>query len=222
PAVVEAFEDFGGLFINAAVHASLREVVVELAHSLLQRLRLVGIWLRDVTESCKLLEGSLGIRRRDLLVRRVHAVVPIDLVPTTNAPDGSRFVLVDVYQNLAIHVFANWQTEQVQKCGTDIEEIGSVDAIVLLNIRPFGNKDPELTMLDSWASRFAWDSGWPQMIGMETVVRHKNDGDIVSRELEKRGQHQVVVAVSSFQAVLENAEVPVVDVILFRRVIPHE
>ena len=113
PAVVEAFEDFGGLLINAAVHASLREIVVELAHSLLQRLRLVGIWLRDVTESCKLLEGSLGIRRRDLLVRRVHAVVPIDLVPTSNAPDGSRFVLVDVCQNLAIHVFAHWQTEQV-------------------------------------------------------------------------------------------------------------
>ena len=77
-------------------------------------------------------------------------------------------------------------------------------------------------MLDSWASRFAWDSGWTQMIGMETVVRHKNDCSIVARESEKRAKHHVVVAVSSLQAVLENAEVPVVDVILFRRVIPHE
>src|SRR5207244_11380221 len=86
----------------------------------------------------------------------------------------------------------------------------------------FGNKDPELTMLDGWASRFAWDSGWTQMIGMETVVGHKNDGRIVSRELEKRAKHHVVVAVSSFQAVVENTEIPVVDVILFGRVIPHE
>src|SRR5438132_2824747 len=119
-------------------------------------------------------------------------MVPLHLIPAGDTLDVGWFVIVDIKQHFPIHVFAHWQTEQVQKCGTDIEEIGSVDAIVFLNIRSSGNKNPELTMLDSWTSRFARDAGWTQMIGMETVVGHENDGSIVSRESEKRAKHHVV------------------------------
>ena len=54
------------------------------------------------------------------------------------------------------------------------------------------------------------------------MVGHENDGCILPGEPEKGAKHHVVVAISAFEAIVENAEVPVIDVVLFWRVIPHE
>src|SRR4029077_8626439 len=88
PGVIEPFQDFDGLIIDAAVHVCLREVIVEFAHSFLQRLRLVLIRFRDVAKSDKLLKSSLGVGGRDLLVERVHAVVAFYLIPARDALDS--------------------------------------------------------------------------------------------------------------------------------------
>ena len=60
------------------------------------------------------------------------------------------------------------------------------------------------------------------MIWVKTVIGHEDDGCLLPGEPEKRAEHHVVVAVSAFETIVENAEVPVIDVVLFGRVIPHE
>src|SRR4029453_10214793 len=77
-------------------------------------------------------------------------------------------------------------------------------------------------MFDSRTSRLARNAGRTQVIGMKTVVGHENDSGIRPGELQKSAEHHVVVAVSAFEAIVENAEVPVLDVGLFGRMIPHE
>src|SRR6266566_10166126 len=54
------------------------------------------------------------------------------------------------------------------------------------------------------------------------MVGHEDDGGLHPGESEERAKHHVVVKVSSFQTVLKNTEIPVVDVVLFWRMIPHE
>jgi hypothetical protein len=110
----------------------------------------------------------------------------------------------------------------VQKRGANIEQVGPVDAFVFLDSRSTGNKDAELTMLDSRAGRLARDSGWTQVIGVKAMIGHEDDGSLVAGEPENGAEHHVVVAVSPFEAIVENPEIPVIDVVLLGRAIPHE
>jgi hypothetical protein len=75
PGVIEPFENVDRLIINAAVHASLREIVVEFAYGFFQRLCLIGVGFRDVAKGDKLLKSGLRVGRRDLLAGRVHPMV---------------------------------------------------------------------------------------------------------------------------------------------------
>src|SRR5437868_2363096 len=101
----------------------------------------------------------------------------------------------------------------MQQRGANIEEVRAIDAFVFFDTGSLCNKDAELAMLDGWSSRFAGDAGRTQMVGMKTMVRHENYGCVLAGESEERSQHHVVVAVPPFEAIVENAEVPVVDVV---------
>ena len=60
------------------------------------------------------------------------------------------------------------------------------------------------------------------MVRVKAVVGREDYGGLLTSKPQKRSEHHVVVTVSAFQAVVEDAEVPVVDVILSGRVIPRE
>lgn len=222
PCGIESLKNFNRLVIDAAVHAGDGEVIIQFAHCFFQRLRFVGVWFCDITECDKLLKSSLGRCRRDLLIGWVHPVIAFHFVPARNALDPLGYVLVNIEEHFAIHVLTHRQTEEMQKRRANIEKVSSVDALVLLNPRPFGDEDAELAMLHRRAGRLARDASGTQVIGMETVVGHQDDSAVLARELQQRPEHHVVVAIPTFQAVVENAEVPFFDVVLLRRMIPHE
>ena len=106
------------------------------------------------------------------------------------------------------------QAEEVQQRGADVEEVGPVDALVFSDAGTLGGEDAKLPVLDRRAGRLARDDGRTQVIGVEPVVGHEDHGRLLPGELQQRAEHHVVVTVSGFQAVIEDAEVPFIDVLL--------
>ncbi len=222
PRPVEALEDGHGLGVVAAVDPRLGEVVVELAHGLLDGLGLVGIRLVDVAEGDELLEGGLGIGGGDLLVRRVHAVIAGDGVPAGDAGDFHGRVFVDVDEHLAVHVLADWQAEEVEQGRADIDQAGAVHALVLADAGALGGEDAELAVLGSRAGGLARDVAQAQVVRVEAVVGHEDHGGVLTRESEQGAEHRIVIEVAHFHAVVEDLVVPVVHLRPLRRVIFHE
>ena len=222
PGPVEPLEDGHGLGVVAAVDPCLGEVVVELADGLLDGLGLVGIRLLDVAEGDELLEGGLGIRGGDLFVRRVHAVIAGDGVPARDALDFLRRIFVNIEQDLAVHVLAHRQAEEVEQGGADIDEAGAEHTLVLADARALGGEDAELAVLGSRAGGLAWDVTQAQVVRVEAVVGHEDDGGVLTGEREQGAEHGIVIEVAHFHAVVEDLVVPVVHLRPLRRVVFHE
>src|SRR6476660_1527542 len=104
----------------------------------------------------------------------MHAVIALDLIPTRDALDGGRFVLVDIKQHFSIHVLAHRHAEVVQERGANIEEVSSVDAFVFLNTWSLCNKDTELAMLNGGTGRLAREAGGTQMVRVKAVIGHED------------------------------------------------
>ena len=158
PRRVKPFQQRHRLGVNPAVDVGLRQIVIQLAHRLIQRLRLIRIWCVDVPQRDQLIERCLGICWRDLAVRRVHPMVSRNLVPARDALDGGRRPLlriVNIHQNPPIHVLPHRQIKQVQQRGADIQQVRAVDPLVLAQSRTLGRKNPKLPVLGRWARGFA-------------------------------------------------------------------
>ena len=222
PGLVEALEEGHGLGVVAAVDPGLGEVVVEFADGLRDGFGLIRIRLLDVAEGDELLERGLGIRGGNLLVRRVHPVVAGHRVPAGDALDGGGRVFINIEEHLAVHVLTHRQAEEVEQGGTDVDEAGAVNALVLAEAGAHGGEDAELAVLGGGAGWFSRDIAQAQVVRVEAVVRHEDDGGVLPGQVQQGAEHGVVVKVAHFHAVVEDAVIPVIHLRPLRRVVSHE
>jgi len=222
PGLVEALEKGDGLGVVAAVDPGLGEVVVELADGLLDGLGLIRIRLLDVAEGDELLERGLGIGGGNLLVRRVHAVVAGHRVPAGDALDGGGRIFINVQQHLAVHVLADRQAEEVEQGRADIDQAGAVDPLVLADAGALGGEDAELAVLGGRTGGLARDVAQAQVVRVEAMVGHQDDGGVVAGQVQQGAEHRIMIEVAHFHAVVEDAEVPVIHLRPLRRVVFHE
>lgn len=100
----------------------------------------------------------------------MHAVITGDDVPSGDGGDGAGLVLVDVGEDFAVHVFSDGEVEEVEEGGADVEEVGSVEALVFFEAGSTGDEDAELAVLGSGACGFVGDVGEAEVVWVEAVV----------------------------------------------------
>ena len=77
----------------------------------------------------------------------------IDLLPTFDRFDG-RFDFKNIREDSTIHVFAHGQTVVRKNGGSNIQQVGTVDDMVLLDVGSRRDKDPIFAVLFRRPRRF--------------------------------------------------------------------
>ena len=116
-------------------HVNARQVPVALALALHHRAGPVARRLVDIAEIDKLTQEQSRIARRHRVPWRMHTSLAINQFPRRNARAFGR-VFERLGQNPTRHVSACRQTEQGEHCGRDIQQSGTVDALVAPDARP--------------------------------------------------------------------------------------
>ena len=110
----------------------------------------------------------------------------------------------------------------MEQGGADVDEAGAEDALVLADAGAHGGEDAELAVLGGRAGGLARDVAQAQVIRVEAVVGHQDDGGILTGQIEQGAEHGVVIEVAHFHAVVEDLEIPVANLRPLRRVVFHE
>ena len=217
----EVLEDRCRLREPAGIDARSREVVLQLAGGLGNRLGHVLTRLVDVAEIDQLADRLLGIDGIDLRVGGMAAVFAGDFIPRVDIFHRLRR-LENRLEGPAVHVAAHGQAEQGEHGGSDVEKRRTKHEIVFFDPRPARNEDPEIAVLGRRAGRLVGHALGSQMIGMEAVVADQDHGRLGPGQLQESAEHQIVVAVSPLDHVLVEFEVVFLHPVEPRRVILHE
>ena len=127
-----------------------------------------------------------------------------------------------MYQYTSVHIFADRQSEQSQDRRHHVQQRGTVNSFVLLDVRALHANDPELPMLHRRTGGFHGDTPRPQMIGVKAMIRNQYHGNVRSSEFQQRLQHHVVETISAVYNIFVDLELFFRDALHPRRMEMHE
>ena len=133
-----------------------RQVVLRLPHRHRHRLLFVFVGLGDIAEGHQLFDRLLGLEGVFAVVGRVHAALPLDLLPTGD-PLGRRRLLEGREHRPSVHVVGHRQAEKREHGGCNVQQARPVDSLVVLDARPPHADHAELAMTDRRAGRLLRD-----------------------------------------------------------------
>src|SRR5437764_6292985 len=99
----------------------------------------------------------------------MHSGISFNRFPTGNECELRR-LLECFHQDPALHVLADWNSEQSKNCGRNIEEAGAVYPFVALNGPTAHGKNAKRPVPDRRPARDVWSVPRPEQIRMEAVV----------------------------------------------------
>jgi len=196
---IQALEDLVRLRIPAVVLISLAQVVAKLPNGFLHRLVAVFVGPLDIPQRDHLLHGLVSGNRIGLQGCRMPSVAPAfrrrHIFPAGNGTLRQR-LLPGAGQNLTVHIVADRKPEQRQDGRRHVENRSPVEQFVFTDMRSGKNDDSEIAMLDRGTGGDIGNRPRPQVVGVETVIRHQNHREVFARLpprfLKQRSQHAVV------------------------------
>ena len=180
------------------------------------RLRIFG-QRGHVSQVHQLLEGVARLKRILLQIGWVQAGFTLRQVPAEQ-----RFDLCGSIERLgeraATHVGADRKSQQHQRCGSDIQQVGAVNPFAFLDSRP-GHRQYAQRPMPSGFQRCPLIGGHLQSVDrrsmpimIKAVIGNKDHRGLRPGHLQQRPQHQVVKLVHAGHDVAVQVEVSLRDV----------
>ena len=219
--LVQLAEDLERFAVTAGILVSFAQVVAQLGDGIRDGLLQVLVWPLDIAERDQLLERFARSDRIEPRVWRMAPILARHIFPARNGPCLRR-LLEGPHQHFAIHVGAYRQTEQREQRGRNVQHAGAVQQFVLPEAWPGHYQNAEIAVFDGRSGWNQRDGCGPQMVGMETMVRHQDHVDILAGVAQERAQHLVVELVAGRHDVFVDLEIGFRNAFLPWRMVAHE